>query len=80
MLGGQLEDLVYFPTQQQTNRSDCEVFAIAIATCLTLRVDLTHVTFDTSGMRPLLADCLKNGKIDVSTFLVQLLSLKDHGL
>lgn len=76
LLGGQLDDLVYIPTQQQTNGSDCGVFAIAIATCLTLGVDPTHETFDISIMRPHLADCLKNGKIDVFPhFFVQLLAL-----
>ena len=65
LLGGQLEDLVYIPTQLQSHGSDCGVFAIPIATCLTLGVGPTHVTFDVSRMRPHVADCLKNGKIDM---------------
>lgn len=65
MLGGKLGDLVYVPTQQQSNGSDCGVFAIATATCLTFGEDPTHMTIDVSRMRPHLATCLRNGKIDM---------------
>lgn len=65
LLGGRLENLTYVPTQQQNNGSDCGIFAVAIATCLTLGMSPTHVTFDIPKMRTHLAHCLKQGKIDM---------------
>ena len=39
LLGGSLVNLEFVPIQQQTNGSDCGVFAIAFATCLALGTD-----------------------------------------
>ena len=65
MLAGNLRDLVYVPTQQQVNGSDCGVFAIATATCLVCGEDPTHITLDILKMRSHLSACLKNGKIEM---------------
>mgnify|MGYP000008269787 FL=1 len=64
-LGGRLIALDPKPVQQQTNGSDCGVFAIAFATCLVFGVDPTFINFDTQGMRAHLATCLRNGRISL---------------
>lgn len=51
LLGGTLASLQFVSVQQQTNGSDCRVFAIAFTTCLALEINPTHVTFDIQGMR-----------------------------
>ena len=66
LLGGSLVALDFVPVQQQSNHSDCGVFAIAFAASLAFGTDPSHVTFDVPRMRSHLADCLKNGKM--STF------------
>ena len=38
-LAGSLKAINFVPVQQQTNSSDCGVFAIAFATCLTFEAD-----------------------------------------
>ena len=68
LLGGSLVALDIVSVQQQTNDSDCGVFAIAFATSLAFGTDPKHVTFDTCRMRPHLAACLKDKKL--STFPV----------
>ena len=60
LLGGKQVHLVYVPVRQQTNGSDCGVFAIAFATCLAFGENPAHVTFDVPKMRPHLATCLKH--------------------
>ena len=65
LLGGKQVDLVYFPVQQQTNGSDCGVFAIAFATCLAFDENPAHMTFDVPKMRPHLATCLKHKNISL---------------
>ena len=65
LLGGRLVALDPKPVQQQTNGSDCGVFAIAFATSLVFGVDPIFVNFDAKGMRPHLATCLRNGKISL---------------
>ena len=65
LLGGSLVALNFVPVQQQTNGSDCGVFAIAFATCLTLERDPSQITFDIHGMRPHLASCLRNGALSL---------------
>lgn len=65
MLGGKHVDLVYVPVQQQTNGSDCGVFAVAFATCLAFGENPSHMTFDVPKMRPHLAACLKHKKISL---------------
>ena len=54
--------LNFVPVQQQSNGSDCGVFAIAFATCLVLETDPRQVTFDVNGIRHHLASCLKIGQ------------------
>ena len=39
------------PVQQQTNGSDCGIFAIAFSTCLVFGEDPTFVNFDAQTMR-----------------------------
>ena len=65
LLGGNLVELQFVPVQQQTNNSDCGVFAIAFAVSLALGTNPKHVTFDTSKMRPHLAVCLKEQKLSM---------------
>ena len=69
LLGGDLVKLSVPPVQQQTNGSDCGVFAIAFAVCLAFGNDPRHVNFDIKNMRPHLATCLKEIKINISRFL-----------
>ena len=60
LLGGNLIKLHCVPVQQQTNSSDCGVFAIAFACCLAFGRDSSHVTFDVSLMRFHLAACFRS--------------------
>lgn len=62
LLGGDMVSLEFVPVQQQTNDSDCGVFAIAFAVSLALGTDPMHVTFDVQRMRLHLAACLKDKK------------------
>ena len=78
LLGGHLVELQFVPVQQQTNDSDCGVFATAFAVSLALGTNPKHVTFNTLRMHPHLAACLKAEKNKhVSCFLTycQLYSL-----
>lgn len=65
LLGGDLVSLEFVPVQQQTNDSDCGVFAIAFAVSLALGTDPMHVTFDVQRMRLHLAACLKDKKLNM---------------
>ena len=65
LLGGNLVELQFVPVQQQTNNSDCGVFAIAFAVSLALGTNPKHVTFDTSKTHPHLAVCLKAQKLSM---------------
>ena len=65
LLGGNLVSLDFVPVQQQTNDSDCGVFAIAFAVSLALGTDPMHVTFDIHRMRLHLAACLKDKKLNM---------------
>lgn len=65
LLGGNLIGLDFVPVQQQTNGSDCGVFAIAFASCLAFGKDPSHITFDIPRMRPHLAACLKNSEMSM---------------
>ena len=65
LLGGRLIALDPKPVQQQTNGSDCGVFAVAFATCLVFGVDPTFINFDVQSIRPHLATCLRNGRISL---------------
>ena len=65
LLGGNLVSLKFVPVQQQTNHSDCGVFAIAFAVSLALGTDPMHVTFDIRRMRLHLAACLKDKKLNM---------------
>ena len=65
MLGGRLVSLVPASVQQQSNGSDCGIFAIAFAACLVFGEDPSHVNLHVPKMRPHLAKCLKNCKISL---------------
>ena len=65
MLGGRLVSLVPASVQQQSNGSNCGIFAIAFAACLAFGEDPSHVNFHVPRMRPHLATCLKNCKISL---------------
>ena len=65
LLGGNLDSLDFVPVQQQTNNSDCGVFAIAFAVSLALGTDPMHVTFDIRRMHPHLIACLKDKKLNM---------------
>lgn len=52
------------PVQQQTNSSDCGVFAIAFLVELLFGGDPTTVKFDVGKMRSHLYSCLQSGKFD----------------
>ena len=65
LLGGNLVSVEFVPVQQQTNDSDCGVFAIAFAVSLALGTDPMHVTFDIRRMRTHLATCLKDKKLNM---------------
>ena len=58
--------LVPASVQQQSNESDCGIFAIAFAACLVFGEDASHVNLHVPKMRPHLAKCLKNCKISLS--------------
>ena len=65
LLGGRLLSLVPASVQQQSNGSDCGIFAIAFAACLVFGIDPSHVNFDVPTMRPHLAACLRNKNISL---------------
>ncbi|KAL9978869.1 hypothetical protein ACROYT_G016450 [Oculina patagonica] len=65
LLGGDLVSLEFVPVQQQTNDSDCGVFAIAFAVSLALGTDPMRATFDVRRMRLHLAACLKDKKLNM---------------
>ena len=50
--------------QQQTNSTDCGVFAIAFATSLLNGMDPTRMSYDPSSLRKHLLKCLQSGHID----------------
>ena len=68
LLGGRLLSLVPASVQQQSNGSDCGIFAIAFAACLVFGIDPSHVNFDVPNMRPHLAACLSNKKNQFVSF------------
>lgn len=61
LYGPNLNRITNMPVQQQTNGSDCGVFAVAFATCLVYGQNPCNVTFDVPKMRPHLIQCLKRG-------------------
>ena len=63
--GDEFEKLVLIPVQQQNNGSDCEVFAIAYATCLVYTKGPLTAEFDIPKMIPNLLHCLKSGHMDL---------------
>ena len=65
LLGGRLLSLVPASVQQQSNGSDCGIFAIAFAACLVFGIDPSHVNFDVPTMRPHLTACLRNKNISL---------------
>ena len=65
LLGGRLASLQFVSVQQQTNGSHCGVFAIAIATCLALGTNPSHVTFNIQGMPLYLVARFKTEKMSM---------------
>ena len=63
LLGPNLNSISNIPVPQQTNLSDCGVFAIAFATCLCFGQNPSHVTFNVARMRPHLIRCLQTGSM-----------------
>lgn len=71
LVGGDFKELSVVPVQQQSNGSDCGVFAIAFATWLVYTFDCIHLIvlytnipqFHVPRMRPHLSACLKAGLI-----------------
>ena len=61
LLADSFQKLEYAPCQQQTNGSDCVVFAIAFATSLVLGSSPQDMTFDIAKMHPHLVVCLRAG-------------------
>ena len=56
------------PVDQQTNGTDCGVFAIAFATALCYNMDPTSLKFNRRAIRAHLLDSLKNGYIGIFPF------------
>ena len=54
---------MYAPVQQQTNASDCGLFAIAFATSLVFGYDPQDINFDTTRMHAHLVACFRAGAI-----------------
>ena len=63
LLAGSFQKLEYAPCQQQTNGSDCGLFAIAFATSLVLGSIPQDMTFDIAKMHPHLEACLRVGSM-----------------
>ena len=61
LLADSFQKLEYAPCQQQTNGSDCGVFAIAFATSLVLGSTPQDMTYDIAKMRLHLVTCLRAG-------------------
>ncbi|PFX12745.1 hypothetical protein AWC38_SpisGene23247 [Stylophora pistillata] len=78
LLGGRLIALDPKPVQQQTNGSDCGVFAVAFATSLVFGVDPTFIYFDTQGYLVLLSGdvSLNPGPVNGLDDVVKLRGLK----
>ena len=62
------QKLEYAPCQQQTNGSDCRVFAIAFATALVFGSNPQNLNFDIAKMRPHLVACLRAGQMSQFAF------------
>ena len=66
LLGDRLLSLAPASVKQQSNGSDCGIFAIAFAACLVFGIeDPSHVNFVVATMRPHLPACLRNKKISL---------------
>ena len=63
LLANSFQKLEYAPCQQQTNSSDCGVFAIAFATALVFGSNPQNLNFDIAKMRPHLVACLRAGQM-----------------
>ena len=68
LMGGSFIAINFVPVQQQFNFSDCGVFAMAFARCLTFEVDPSQITFDIHRMRPHLPSFLRNGGLSLFSF------------
>ena len=65
LLGPNRNSITSIPVKQQTNSSDCGVFAIAFATLdkIVFGQDPNEVTFDIPRSRPHLIGCLQSGSM-----------------
>ena len=63
LLGPNPNSITSIPVQQQTNLSDCGVFAIVFATDLVFGQDPIEVTFDIPRIRQYLIRCLQAGSM-----------------
>ena len=52
------------PVKQQTNETNCGVFAIAFAISLACMEDLSLINYDENNMRQHLVKCIKMGKLE----------------
>ena len=72
LIGEDFKAISVVPVQQQSNGSDCGVFAIAFATVLVYNLDKNIPEFNVYQMRTHLSTCLKNGLITPFPVIEQL--------
>ena len=73
LIGEEFKAISVVPVQQQSNGSDCGVFAIAFAaTVLVYNLDKNIAEFNVHQMRIHLSTCLKNGLITPFPVIEQL--------
>lgn len=63
LLAHSSQKLEYAPCQQQTNGSDCGVFAITLSTGLVFGSNPQNLNFDIVKMHPHLVACLRAGQM-----------------
>ena len=56
-------DVRFIDVEQQTNNSDCGVYAIAYATSLCFSEDISCIQYCVSKMRSHLVSCLEDGQM-----------------